>query len=122
MLIDLALILLFGVSHSVMARPAFKEQLTKFIPHSAERSTFVLVASLSFVILFWYWRPINTVMWSSSEPVSWLLLGVSIVGWVIVFWSTFLIDHFDLFGLRQVWLNFRGVEYSSRPFVLRGLY
>lgn len=121
-IIDLALVLLFGVSHSVMARPAFKEQLTKFIPHSAERSTFVMVANVSFLILFWQWRPINTMFWSSSPPISWLLFGVSMVGWVIVFWSTFLIDHFDLFGLRQVWLNFRGVEYSSRPFVLRGLY
>jgi methanethiol S-methyltransferase len=121
-LIDLALVLLFGVSHSVMARPAFKEQLTKFIPHSAERSTFVLVANIAFAILYWQWRPINTVIWSSSPPVSWLLFGVSMVGWVIVFWSTFLIDHFDLFGLRQVWLNFRDVEYTQRPFVLRGLY
>lgn len=121
-IIDLALILLFGVSHSVMARPAFKEKLTKFIPHAAERSTFVMVANVSFLILFWQWRPINTVMWSSSSPISELLFGISMVGWVIVFWSTFLIDHFDLFGLRQVWLNFRGVEYSSRPFVLRGLY
>ncbi len=121
-IIDLALILLFGVSHSVMARPAFKEKLTKFIPHAAERSTFVMVANVSFLILFWQWRPINTPMWSSSSPISELLFGISMVGWVIVFWSTFLIDHFDLFGLRQVWLNFRGVEYSSRPFVLRGLY
>lgn len=121
-LIDLALILLFGVTHSVMARPAFKEQLTKFIPHSAERSTFVMVANLTFALLYWQWRPIETVIWSSSAPVSWLLFGVSMFGWVIVFWSTFLIDHFDLFGLRQVWLSFRGVEYSQSPFVLRGLY
>jgi protein-S-isoprenylcysteine O-methyltransferase Ste14 len=121
-LVDLALILLFGVSHSVMARPAFKQQLTKFIPHAAERSTFVLVASLVLAILYWQWRPIDTVIWTSSAPVSWLLFGVSMVGWLVVFLSTFLIDHFDLFGLRQVWLNFRGLEYSQRPFVLRGLY
>lgn len=121
-LVDLALILLFGLSHSVMARPAFKEQLTKFIPHAAERSTFVLVASLVLAILYWQWRPINTVIWTTPAPISWLLSGVSIVGWVVVFLSTFLIDHFDLFGLRQVWLNFRGLEYSERPFVLRGLY
>ncbi len=122
LLIDLALVLLFGVSHSVMARPAFKEQLTKFIPPAAERSTFVLVASVVLAILYWHWRPINAVIWTSAAPVSWLLSGVSIVGWVVVFLSTFLIDHFDLFGLRQVWLNFRGLEYSQRPFVLRGLY
>lgn len=121
-LVDVALVLLFGVSHSVMARPAFKQQLTKFIPHAAERSTFVLVASLVFAIIYWQWRPINTVIWTSSAPISWLLFAVSMVGWVVVFLSTFLIDHFDLFGLRQVWLNFRGFEYSQSPFVLRGLY
>jgi methanethiol S-methyltransferase len=121
-LIDLSLVLLFGVSHSVMARPAFKERLTKAIPRAAERSTFVLVASLVFVILYWLWRPIDTVLWSCSGFASWLLFGISMVGWIIVFWSTFLIDHFDLFGLRQVWLNFRGLESSARPFVVRGLY
>lgn len=122
LLVDVILVLLFGVSHSVMARPAFKERLTKFIPPSAERSTFVLVASIVFAILFWLWRPINSLVWNCTPPSSWLLFGISMVGWVIVFWSTFLIDHFDLFGLRQVWLNYRGVEYSARPFIVRGLY
>ena len=105
-----------------MARPRFKKKLTEYIPHAAERSTFVLVASIVFAILFWQWRPINTTIWTSAPPVSWLLFTVSIVGWVVVFWSTFLIDHFDLFGLRQVWLNYRGIEYAPRPFVVRSLY
>jgi protein-S-isoprenylcysteine O-methyltransferase Ste14 len=105
-----------------MARPAFKERLTKFIPQPAERSTFVLVASIVLAILFWQWRPIDTLMWSSRPPFSWLAIGVSMLGWVIVFWSTFLIDHFDLFGLRQVWLHYRRLEYTPRPFVVRGLY
>ncbi len=120
--VDLILVLLFGVTHSVMARPAFKERVTKFIPDAAERSTFVLVASVVLAILFWQWQPIDTLIWSSDPPLNWLLLGVSMLGWVIVFWSTFLIDHFDLFGLRQVWLYYRGLEYSARPFVVRGLY
>ncbi len=121
-LVDFSLVLLFGLSHSVMARPAFKERLTKIIPRAAERSTFVLVANIVLAILYWLWRPINSVIWNFPPPVSWLLFCVSMIGWAIVFWSTFLIDHFDLFGMRQVWLNFHGLEYSARPFVVRGLY
>lgn len=122
MLIDVALVMLFGVSHSVMARPDFKQLLTKFIPAAAERSTFVLVANVVFMLLFWQWRPAVDVIWSFSGLIAALLFCISISGWILVFWSTFLIDHFDLFGLRQVWLNFRGVEYSAHPFVVRGLY
>ncbi len=121
-LVDLALIALFGVSHSVMARPAFKEKLTKIIPQAAERSTFVLTANIAFAILYWQWRPIKFVLWHSEPPLSTLLFSVSMVGWIIVNWSTFLIDHFDLFGIRQVWLNFKGIDYFQRPFVVRGLY
>lgn len=121
-LTNVALVALFGVSHSVMARPAFKERLIKFIPAAAERSTFVLVASIVFVLLYWQWRPEGTLLWSFSGAVGVLLFGISMLGWVIVFWSTFLIDHFDLFGMRQVWLNYRGIEYSASPFVVRGLY
>lgn len=119
---DLALVLLFGVSHSVMARPAFKERLTKFIPEPAERSTYVLVASIVLALLYWQWRPESTVVWSISGPAGAVLYAVSLLGWILVLWSTFLIDHFDLFGLRQVWLNYRGVEYTAHPFVVRGLY
>jgi protein-S-isoprenylcysteine O-methyltransferase Ste14 len=122
LLVDAALVLLFGGSHSVMARPAFKKQLTRFVPHSAERSTFVLVTSLVLATLYWQWRPINTLVWNCAPPGDWLLFGISMLGWVNVFWSTLLIDHFDLFGLRQVWLNYRGLEYSAQPFVVRGLY
>ena len=120
--VDLALVLLFGVSHSVMARPAFKDQVAKYIPHAAERSTYVLVASTILGIVFWQWRPINVVIWNCGPPLSSLLFGISMLGWIVVFWSTFLIDHFDLFGLRQVWLNYRGLDYAARPFVVRGLY
>lgn len=120
--VDTFLVMLFGVSHSVMARPAFKELLTTFIPRAAERSTFVLTASIVFAILFWQWRPIKALIWSFDPPIGTIAFCISMLGWIIVFCSTFLIDHFDLFGLRQVWLNFQGREYFHRPFVLKGLY
>lgn len=121
-LIDSALLLLFGASHSIMARPGFKEWLTRFISPTAERSTFVMVANCALAVLFWQWRPLNSVVWASPPPIDSLLFGVSMVGWVFVFWSSFLIDHFDLFGLRQVWLKYHNLEYAPRPFVVRGLY
>lgn len=117
---DFGFVLLFGATHSMMARPAFKEKLAKIIPPAAERSTFVLVTSISLALLFWFWQPIDTVVWSSKG--NWLISAASMVGWIIAFWSTFLIDHFDLFGLRQVWSYYRGIEYSAPPFVVRGLY
>lgn len=120
--IDLGLIALFGVSHSVMARPAFKEQLTKVIHPAAERSTFVLVASLSLCLMFWLWRPLTRVIWSFDGLLGTIIFTISMIGWVIVLYSTFLIDHFDLFGMRQVWLHFCSIEYSASPFVVRGLY
>lgn len=120
--IDGMLVLLFGLSHSVMARPAFKEYLTRIVPRAAERSTFVLTASLVLAFLFWQWRPINTVFWNFEAPIASLLFCISMLGWVIVFWSTFLIDHFDLFGLRQVWLHYCSREYTAPSFVVRGLY
>jgi methanethiol S-methyltransferase len=120
--IDLALLFLFGFSHSVMARPAFKERLTELIPKPAERSTYVLVASLVLALLFWQWQPIDSVLWNCDPPFAGILFALSMIGFVIVFWSSFIIDHFDLFGLRQVWLNYRGIEYTTNPFVARGLY
>jgi protein-S-isoprenylcysteine O-methyltransferase Ste14 len=120
--VDLALVLLFGATHSVMARPGFKETVTKIISPAAERSTFVLVASLVLSLLHWQWRPIETIVWECPPPLSTVVFAASMLGWLIVFGSTFLIDHFDLFGLRQVWLNFKGVECTHRPFVVRGLY
>lgn len=121
-LTDIALILLFGLTHSLMARPAFKKCFCKIINPALERSTFVMVANIVFAILFWQWRPINGLIWSSSGILSSLLFAVSVLGWMLVFWSTFLIDHFDLFGMRQVWLYYRGIEYNAQPFIVRGLY
>lgn len=106
-LIDLALLGLFAVQHSVMARPIFKRWWTTVIPPAAERSTYVLATNLVLCLLFWQWRPLPAAVWSTSQPA---LVGTIwacfALGWAAVLISTFLIDHFDLFGLRQVFTNF----------------
>lgn len=103
MLIDASLLGLFAVQHTVMARPAFKRWWTRFIPPLIERSTFVLAASLVLALVVWLWQPLPATVWSvEAEPARLLLYGVYGFGWFMVVGSTFLIDHFDLFGLRQV--------------------
>lgn len=108
-LINIGLIALFGLQHSVMARPGFKRWWTQFVPAPAERSVYVLAASLMLIILFLLWRPISGSVWdfagTAFELPMWLLFGA---GWVIVLTSTFLINHFELFGLQQAWFNLRG--------------
>jgi protein-S-isoprenylcysteine O-methyltransferase Ste14 len=122
-LVDALLLLLFAVPHSVMARPAFKRWWTRFVPPPVERSTYVLVSSLALAILFWQWRPIPGLVWDVSSPVGrWLLAAVFWLGWIVVLASTFLIDHFDLFGLRQVYLFASGRAYSPPAFKTGGLY
>ena len=109
LLIDLGLLALFAVQHSVMARPQFKKWWTRFVPQVIERSTFVLLSSLALMLLFWQWRPIPEVVWEVSDlDVASFLLGLSLFGWVFVFVSTFLINHFELFGLHQVANNLSG--------------
>jgi protein-S-isoprenylcysteine O-methyltransferase Ste14 len=107
--IDLVLISLFALQHSVMARPAFKRAWTRIVPEPAERSVYVLAASAALIILFLGWRPIPQVVWNVTSPLAadiiWLLFWA---GWLIVLLSTFLINHFELFGLQQAWLNLRG--------------
>lgn len=120
--IDCLLLGLFAVQHAVMARPAFKDWWTKIIPTAAERSTFVLVSSLILLLTFWQWRPLPGVVWAVEQPVAGVLLATSLVGWALVFYSTFLIDHFDLFGLRQVSLHLLGREYHHPPFSDHALY
>ena len=121
--VDTVLLLLFAVPHSVMARPAFKKWWTRFVPPPVERSTYVLVSSLTLGFLFWQWRPIPSVLWHVANPAGrWLLHTVFWCGWAIVLVSTFLIDHFDLFGLRQVYLYASGREYTPPPFKTTGLY
>jgi protein-S-isoprenylcysteine O-methyltransferase Ste14 len=113
LLIDTVLLLLFAVPHSVMARPAFKRWWTRLVPPPVERSTYVLVSSLTLGLLFWQWRPIPTTIWNVTSPAGRLLLAaVFWAGWAVVLGSTFLIDHFDLFGLRQVFLFASGRPYT----------
>jgi protein-S-isoprenylcysteine O-methyltransferase Ste14 len=116
-LLDVALIALFGVQHSLMARKPIKRWLADWIPKPAMRSFYVLSASLALILLFWQWRPIGGYVW--DFPAGWLYLGFQAlfwIGWVMVILSTFLIDHFDLFGLRQVYLYLRGRAYTPLAF------
>jgi methanethiol S-methyltransferase len=106
LLVNILILSIFAVQHSGMARQPFKRWLTRFIPGSIERSLYVLLASLSLVLVFWQWRPIPTIIWEAGEPALVIaLLGLSAAGWLIVLLSTFLISHFELFGLRQVVLD-----------------
>ena len=119
---NLTLIALFGLQHSVMARPAFKRWITRAIPPAMERSTFVLAASLLLVLLFWLWRPLPATLWRAEGGLATALLAASAVGWGIVLLSTFLINHFDLFGLRQSWRAFRGQPQTALRFVTPAFY
>ena len=121
--VDVLLLGLFAVQHSVMARPAFKRWWRRLVPPPVERSTYVLATSLLLILLFWQWRPLPGVVWEAGHPVAvaalWVLFGV---GWVLVLISTFLIDHSDLFGLRQVILYAGGRPYTPPPFRTTALY
>ncbi len=121
--IDGGLLVLFAVQHSGMARPRFKRWLTRFVPGPAERSTYVLLSNAALLMLFWQWRPLGGVVW--EVPGEWARAAVAALftaGWLTVLATTFLIDHFDLFGLRQVWLAFRGVPYTSLRLTTPGPY
>ena len=123
LLIDLGLLGLFAIQHSVMARPAFKRQLLRLIPQASERSTYVLVSSLALILLFWQWSPLGGVIWDVQDSTARAALyGLFGFGFLLVLVATLLINHLDLFGLRQVWLNLRGREYTSLNFVTPGLY
>ena len=120
--IDLVLLGVFAIQHSVMARPAFKAAWTRIVPPSIERSTYVLFSSLVLALLYWQWRPIGGVVWSVTGPGAIVLMAIFWFGWAVLFISTFLINHFDLFGLAQVWSAWRGTQRPAPEFHTPFLY
>lgn len=109
LIVNLVLMSIFAIQHSVMARPQFKQWWTRFVPPSVERTTYVLLASLALALLIWQWQPMPAVVWQIADPhLAMAVTGLSFVGWLIVLTSTFLINHFELFGLHQVANNFAG--------------
>jgi protein-S-isoprenylcysteine O-methyltransferase Ste14 len=122
-LANLILLSIFAIQHSVMARPAFKRMWTRIVPQPVERSTYVLLSSLALILLFWQWRPMTDVVWSVDNSVArYALYALFFLGWGIVLFSTYLINHFDLFGLRQVDMYRRGQEYTYLGFGKPMLY
>ena len=123
LLINAGLLALFAIQHSVMARKGFKDMITKIIPQAAERSTYVLFSSIAVILLYWLWRPMGVAIWNVQGSILELVLnGLMIAGWLIVLVTTFLINHFDLFGLRQGWFYWRKKEYKPLSFVTPGPY
>jgi protein-S-isoprenylcysteine O-methyltransferase Ste14 len=123
LLINAGLLAVFAVQHSVMARPAFKRMWTRFVPKPAERSTYVLFSSVALIVLFRLWQPMGGVVWNIEQPVfRGVLYALFGMGFLLVLISTFLINHFDLFGLRQVYLYLRGKEYTQLRFGTPILY
>jgi len=123
MLINIGLISLFALQHSVMARPGFKSVIKRYIPEAAERSTYMLMTAIVAFVLIVFWQPVTDVLWQAeTTSLSYTLLAIGLSGWALVFYATFLINHFDLFGLRQVWLYFTGKPYTQLPFKLTALY
>jgi protein-S-isoprenylcysteine O-methyltransferase Ste14 len=123
LIIDICLLGLFAVQHSVMARQGFKRWWTRFVPTPVERATYVLLASLALVLLYWQWRPMPDEIWRVSNPIGTVVLqAIFWIGWATVLLSTFLINHFELFGLRQVYARMRGHELPSATFRTPLLY
>ena len=124
--VNIGLMTLFGLQHSIMARPGFKRWLSNHIPEAAGRSTFMLCTAIVTLTMCLLWQPIPTVLWQADNDANSIiyntLLTIGLAGWALVFFATFLINHFDLFGLRQVWLYFTGKPYTQLPFKLSSLY
>lgn len=122
-LINASLLLVFALQHSIMARPGFKKAWTKIVPEPMERSTYVLLSSVCLWLLVWQWQPMGGFIWSVENPVGkTILTALFVTGWLIVLVSTFMINHFDLFGLRQVWFYFLGKKYEPLRFRIPFFY
>jgi methanethiol S-methyltransferase len=123
LVINLVLLTIFALQHSVMARPGFKKAWTKFVPKPVERSVYVLFASSALILVFWQWRPMTGMVWNIENSVGRIALYfVFAAGWAIVLLSTFMINHFELFGLRQVYHNSRGIQPPNMDFTTRAFY
>ena len=123
LLIDVALVTLFALQHSVMARPAFKRWWTRIVPEPAERSTYMLFSCLALMALMLLWQPVGGQVWNVGSPIGRALLyGAFIAGWALLLLSTFLLNHFELFGLRQVWMQLTGKPRQPLPFRVPVLY
>jgi protein-S-isoprenylcysteine O-methyltransferase Ste14 len=123
LLINGSILAAFVLQHTIMARPGFKRVWTRMIPRAAERSTYVLLASAIFVLLFWQWRPLPGIVWQTTSPAAvYALSAFCLLGFGIALAASTMVSHFDLFGLRQSWLRFRGRAYSPVGFRLVGLY
>lgn len=123
LLVNAGLLGLFALQHSIMARKGFKNWITQFIPRAAERSTYTLLSALCLILLFTQWQPMGGSIWNVQDPVGRIVLySLFGFGWLLVLVATFLINHFDLFGLRQVWLYLRGKEYTPLKFRTPGPY
>jgi len=123
LLINASLLLLFALQHSVMARPAFKQWWTLIIPKELERSSYVLLSSLCLMLVMWQWQPVGGIVWSVDNKIAIDLLHILyLAGWGIGLISTFLVNHFDMYGLRQVWMYFNGKPYTELPSSIPGLF
>jgi len=120
--VDMALLVAFALQHSIMARPAFKRWWTGIVPEAAERSTYVLASSIAVGALFAFWEPIGGVVWQTEGAARTAITGIYLFGWALLLYVTFLIDHFDLFGLKQVWRKLAGKEYRPPQFYTPSLY
>lgn len=122
-LINVVLLSLFALQHSIMARPSFKKWWTQIIGKTIERSTYVLLASLSLILLYWKWQPLKTEIWNiENETIALLITGLFFLGWIIVLLSTFMINHFELFGLKQLVDNFKNKQPQSPEFQVNYFY
>ena len=121
-LINLGLLSLFALQHSIMARPAFKKWFTKIIDPAMERSTYILLSSLILLFMYWKWQPMTTIVWETENIVSLVVMAIFFLGWTIVFLSTFMISHFELFGLTQIYQNFKDQSLTYPEFQVNWFY